>query len=129
MRTDKTFYIRYLFKYICINVEMTKNLHNLCCNLHPLPEQYLSSPALPTPEPPQATAGSDQHGFLKRDYLHGAWQGGLARSAPTDCDTYLMQAPVCLRCLIRAQCAGLGRGDPFACTDSGATHSLTGLAL
>lgn len=49
---------------------------------------------------------------FERDYLHGAWQGGPACSAPTDYDTYLMQAPVCLPFLIRAQCAGLGRGDP-----------------
>lgn len=68
-------------------------------------------PTFPTPEP-QATAGADRHSFFERDYLHGAWQGGSACSAPTDCDTYLTQAPVCLPCLIRAQCAGLGHSDP-----------------
>ncbi|KAK5607851.1 hypothetical protein CRENBAI_010110 [Crenichthys baileyi] len=41
---------------------------------------------------------------FKKDYQNGDKQGGrgFACSAPADCDTYLMQTPLCLPCLIRA---------------------------
>ncbi|KAI4807703.1 hypothetical protein KUCAC02_027494 [Chaenocephalus aceratus] len=48
----------------------------------------------------------------ERDYLHGSWQGGSARSAPADCDTYLMQAPVWFTLPDKSPMHRPGRGDP-----------------
>ena len=99
-----------LFKHISMNVDVTKIQCDSCCNV--LLSVNNASP------PPRCLylIHRPQLGLtntvFERDYLYGA-EGGLACSAPTDCDTYLMQTPVCLPCLIRAQCAGLGRGDPL----------------
>lgn len=90
---------------------MAKNLCGLYCNLHHCLNNT-SPPPLYLHLSHRPQLGLTNTVFV-RDYLHEAWQGGLACSAPTDCDTYLMQTPVCLPCLIRAQCAGLGHGDPL----------------
>lgn len=87
----------------------------------------LSSPIFPTPDP-QATAGSDQHGFLRGIICMepGRW----ARPAPPRWLWHLFNAgPSVFTLPDKGPVLRLGPPRPLAYTDNAATHSLTGLVL
>ena len=99
---------------------------DLCCNLH-----YCLNNTSPPPlflylsHRPQLGLTNT---VFERDYLHGAWQGGLGLLRP-EWLWHLFNAEPCVFTLPdKSPVCRPGLRQPLACADSTATHSLTGLA-
>lgn len=88
-----------------------KTLSGLYCNLHHSRDNT-SPPPLSLHLSHRPQLGLTSMFFFFRKGLSAHWQGGLACSASTDCDTYLMQAPSVFTLPDKSRCAGLGHGDP-----------------